>query len=292
MARNSINRSSGGGSGGAVPYADLATNVNKFMTGEAIAPYLQNLPGYANMVGQRSENTQQMLEGQLPQDVINQIMQQAAERGIAGGAPSSDSSNAAYLKALGLNSLGMMQQGSQNLSQSIADTPVPELWNPMALHVPVTLGNMELSAARAGMGAGAGGGGGGGVSGLTKSPSNYRDPGVVVGNSWSNDITPHQYSFTSTAPAFTSPSFSSPTPQTSTSGSNWLQQGGWATPLGGGLGSSLFGSSDDLLRAPTASAPTGSPSDMYVGGYNMLGGGLGSSIFGSTDSLLGGDMFF
>lgn len=133
------------------PYADLASSVNQFMTSQAQAPYIQNLPNYMQSVAQRSANTGQMLKGEVPTDVVNQIMQQAAERGIAGGAPSSQNSNAAYLRALGLNSLQMMQQGSQQFSQEIADTPVPELWNPMSLVVPQTLAAQEQAAAQQGM---------------------------------------------------------------------------------------------------------------------------------------------
>lgn len=133
-----------------LPFGELAQMTNQFMTGQALAPYLQNLPGYANMVGQRSQNTQQMLQGQLPDDVITQISQQAAQRGIAGGSPGSPNANADYLRALGLTSLDMMGQGSQQLTQSIADTPVPELWNPMSLYVPSTLGAQEQAAALAG----------------------------------------------------------------------------------------------------------------------------------------------
>lgn len=134
-----------------VPYGQLAGNVNQFMTGQAMAPYLANLPNFATNMGKRSENTTAMLEGDLPQDVIQQIAQQAAERGIAGGAPSSPNSGAAYLRALGLNSLQMQQQGAQQFSQEIADTPVPELWNPMAMHVPMIMGQQEEQAANRGM---------------------------------------------------------------------------------------------------------------------------------------------
>jgi len=119
-----------------VPFGNAAANTNEFMTGQSVMPYNMNLPGYANMVGQRSENTLDMLKGQIPDDVISQISQQAAERGIAGGVPQSPNANAAYLRALGLTSLDLMGQGSQQLSQSIADTPVPELFNPASLWAP------------------------------------------------------------------------------------------------------------------------------------------------------------
>ena len=132
---------------GGVPYGKEAADINKFMGNQALLQYSRNLPGYANAVGQRMENTQQMLEGDLPQDVVNQIAQQSAERGVGGGGVSPNS-NAAYLRALGLNSLDMQQQGSANLTAAIADTPVAELWNPASLWVPTVLGQQEAQAAQ------------------------------------------------------------------------------------------------------------------------------------------------
>lgn len=139
----------------------MAGDVNDFMSGQAQNQYLKNLPNYANMVGSRTENIGQQLKGQLPQDVINQIGQQAAERGIAGGSPGSPNANAAYLRALGLNSLQMQQQGSQNLSAAIADTPVSPLFSPASMMVPNYFGQQELNNARIGRMSGAQRGGGG-----------------------------------------------------------------------------------------------------------------------------------
>lgn len=141
-------------SSGAVPYGDLATGINSLMTGQAQAPYIANLPGYLSMVAKRSSNIANDLSGNLPDDVVSQIIQAGAERGILTGSPGSANSNAAMLRALGLNSLALRQQGSQNLSQAIADTPVPQLFNPASLIVPTELGRQSLEAARAG---GAGG---------------------------------------------------------------------------------------------------------------------------------------
>lgn len=132
---------------GGVPYGKEAADINKFMGNQALLQYSRNLPGYANAVGQRMENTQQMLEGDLPQDVVNQIAQQSAERGVGGGGVSPNS-NAAYLRALGLNSLDMQMQGSKELSSAISDTPLAELWNPASLWVPTVLGQQERAAAR------------------------------------------------------------------------------------------------------------------------------------------------
>lgn len=136
-------------------YGDLATDINSFMTSEAIKPYLANLPNYADMVGQRTQNIGSQLKGQLPQDVINQISQQAAERGVGSGSPGSANSNSAYLRALGLNSMQLQQQGSQNLSSAIADTPVPQLFNPASLIVPQINSNLALQQARLGQQVGA-----------------------------------------------------------------------------------------------------------------------------------------
>jgi len=41
-----------------------------------------------------------------------------------------------------------MGKGSEQLSQSIADTPVPELWNPMSLYVPTVLAQQQMDAAK------------------------------------------------------------------------------------------------------------------------------------------------
>lgn len=145
--------STGGGvaSGGGVPHGDLAAATNAFMTGQAQAPFLANLPNYASNVAQRSQNIGSELKGQLPADVIRQIQQAAAERGIATGSPGSDNSNASYLQSLGLTSLGLQHQGSADLSQSIADTPVPQLFNPASLFVPEMLARLEHNAAQSGL---------------------------------------------------------------------------------------------------------------------------------------------
>jgi len=136
------------GPGGATPYGDLAASVNQFMSGQAAMPYQMNLPGYQGMIGQQSGNILQQLQGDVPRDVINQILQQAAERGIVTGSPGAPGAGAAYLKALGLTSLGMQEMGAKNLSQVRQDTPVPELWNPMSLYVPEYLARLELAAAK------------------------------------------------------------------------------------------------------------------------------------------------
>lgn len=163
---------------GTVPYAQLANLVNQFMTQQAAMPLQSNLPGYTGMREQQSKNILSQLQGDVPQDVITQILQQAAERGIMTGAPGGPNANSAYLRALGLTSIGQQQLGQQGLNQAIEQTPVPEIWNPMSLYVPEYLANQELEQAT-----GAGSGGTGGPRGVTRTPWNsYLFPNQNQGN--------------------------------------------------------------------------------------------------------------
>lgn len=101
----------------------LAGDVNAFQQGQAPLGLETNLPGYKGLLGTSSENTQQLLQGKIPQDVLNQLAQGAAERGIAMGSPGSPNANAAYLAALGKTSLGLQQEGLQNFQTLVGMTP-------------------------------------------------------------------------------------------------------------------------------------------------------------------------
>lgn len=101
----------------------LAGSVNQFSQQQAPLGLQTNLPGYQQMTQQSSQNIGQQLQGQVPSDVINEILQGAAERGIMTGSPGSANANAAYLRALGLTSIGQQQAGEQNLTQAIGRTP-------------------------------------------------------------------------------------------------------------------------------------------------------------------------
>lgn len=97
--------------------------LNQYQQTQAAGGLQQNLPGYQGMITQSSQNIGQELRGELPNDVVGQILQSAAERGIMTGSPGSANANAAYLRALGLTSLGQMQTGEQNLTAAIGRTP-------------------------------------------------------------------------------------------------------------------------------------------------------------------------
>jgi len=64
-------------------------------------------------------NIAQETAGQVPEDVINLLKQQGAERNVSTGA----GSNAAYLRSLGLTSLGLKDSGQKNLESILGVTP-------------------------------------------------------------------------------------------------------------------------------------------------------------------------
>ena len=100
---------------------------------------------------QQSMNIGAQLRGEVPQDVRNLISQAGAERGVMGGqAAGSPNANAAWLRALGLTSIGQQQAGTAGLTTAIQQTPIPEIWNPMSLYVPERLAQQELEAAQSG----------------------------------------------------------------------------------------------------------------------------------------------
>lgn len=113
----------------------LFGGVNTFNANQAANQLKLNLPNYEGLIGKRSGVIGEELAGQLPQDVLDLIIQQAAERGIATGSPISPNNNAAYLKALGLTSLGQISKGMSDLSGAIHDTPTAPLANPASMFI-------------------------------------------------------------------------------------------------------------------------------------------------------------
>ena len=111
-------------------------------------------PLMIGMVESLRFNVGSMLAGQVPQDVVDQLQQRTNENAAGRGFTGGPATNASWLRALGLTSLGLQQQGSKELSQSIADTPVAEIWNPLSLYVPQLQQREELAAAQMGRGGG------------------------------------------------------------------------------------------------------------------------------------------
>lgn len=168
----------------------LTGSLNTQIAQQAALPYQLNLPNYGAMTGQSSGNILSQLQGQVPQDVSNQLQQMAAERGISTGSIGSPNANTALLRSLGLTSLGLQQQGEQNLTGAIQRTPTGQQFNPQSFLVtpqqqqeaqylaslyqaapnPAAAAHAGLKEAQSGLAAGLGsgfrpyGGGGGGMT--------------------------------------------------------------------------------------------------------------------------------
>lgn len=114
---------------------NLGSSVNSFNVGQMTSALNSMIPNYSGLMQQQSGNIASELSGNLPSDVMNQILTSAAERGISTGSPGSGNANAAMLHALGLTSLNMTQMGQQGLQTAIGETPLPQMFNPQSMFV-------------------------------------------------------------------------------------------------------------------------------------------------------------
>jgi hypothetical protein len=114
---------------------NLGGRVNDYSNRAAIDQLRIGLPNYDSLVAESSSNILSELQGDVPQDVVNEILQAAAERGIFTGTVGSENSNAAMLRALGLTSLDLMQRGEQNLSAAIGRTPRGPIFDPSRMFI-------------------------------------------------------------------------------------------------------------------------------------------------------------
>jgi hypothetical protein len=102
----------------------LGGGVNTFQQGQLGGAYNAAIPNYSGMAAQSSANIGSELAGELPQGVLDQILQASAERGITGGMPGSANVNAAFVKQLLGSSLDLTQMGEKNLSGAVARSPI------------------------------------------------------------------------------------------------------------------------------------------------------------------------
>ncbi len=137
----------GGNLGNLGNLGQLSQGIGGINAGLGQQPYIQNLPGYQGLLNQASANTQSLLGGNIPADVLTQIQQAGAERGVATGAPGSPNANAAMLRALGLTSLGLQQQGQQNFAQLRGQTPTGPVFNPASMLVDPNMQQQAQAAA-------------------------------------------------------------------------------------------------------------------------------------------------
>ena len=88
--------------------ANLTQGADTISAAGAELPFNMNLPDYEGMLTSATGNVSSELEGKVPQDVIDQLSQSSAERGVAtgqgGGSPDT---NAAFERALKVQQLGL-----------------------------------------------------------------------------------------------------------------------------------------------------------------------------------------
>lgn len=98
---------------------DLAGGATSSAAGAGTAAALTALPGYMTSMGNIGTNIASETAGKVPDDVINQLKEQGAESNVSSGA----ASNASYLKALGLTSLGLKEQGQKDFESILPSVP-------------------------------------------------------------------------------------------------------------------------------------------------------------------------
>lgn len=280
---------------------NLAGSVNAFNQQQAPLGLQTNLPGYAGMIGQSSQNIAGHLAGQIPQDVINQITQQAAERGTATGLAGSPNSSAALLAALGKTSIGLQSQGEQELTAAIGRTPQGPLFDPSKFFVtpdqeqaaqaaadlyksapiPSAAAAEARRQATAGLGAG-----GGGTTFAPTAPSPIR--ATTWGAGGGGPTTGSSLGTGTTYGGITYPEGTSPATAV-TNWNNWyagLNKSGWQS------GSDLAGGEVSPAPLDTAYNPVTNTSnlDPFMGMGSFWGGGTGGLGQGpSTPAGLGID---
>lgn len=125
---------------------------------------------------------QQRLTGRLPADVLANIYQQGAERGVSTGMPGGPNANAATMRALGLTSYGIQSEGLKDLAEMyrLPGAPPPaqnRLWTPGLQNTNYPIGG----------GAAGGAGGGGGPGAGTTRATEPVAPGAGGYDSWVSD---------------------------------------------------------------------------------------------------------
>ena len=85
------------------------------------------LPGYGTDIAGIGANVGSEIQGKLPQDVIDQITNEAAARGVANGT-GAGAVNLDLLKTLGLNSLQLTQMGQTGLDTQLGLLPGAALY--------------------------------------------------------------------------------------------------------------------------------------------------------------------
>lgn len=98
--------------------ATLSTPQPGNVNPDPMAAWASILPGFAGLTGKATGNANAALSGNVPQDVVNNIQNQAAAWGVSSGMPGFGNqtlTSQQALKNLGLTSLGQQQTGQNDL---------------------------------------------------------------------------------------------------------------------------------------------------------------------------------
>lgn len=203
----------------------LASNINAIERAGTKAAQEARIPGGPALEAKSSGVIGQELAGQVPEDVMRLLQQQGAE-----GAPGTGiDPQAAYLRALGVTSLGQIQAGQQNLSAALARNPPAPTFDPTTqLLTPGQAGNLALGqqqqnlAAQAeadrvaleeerlALASGGGGGGGYGRGGGAAGPTSPFDPFVTSVPNYGQEVaygaaSPYGFTPSTAGPTYTAP---------------------------------------------------------------------------------------
>jgi hypothetical protein len=113
-----------------------APQLNQFNMDQLQKMLGQALPGYQQMLGQATTNTQALLRGEIPQDVLGQVRTNAAQSAITGGFAGSPAATTLTARDLGLTSLNLESTGQQQMTSLIGTARnylMPQMVNPTSL---------------------------------------------------------------------------------------------------------------------------------------------------------------
>jgi hypothetical protein len=121
---------------------NTADAVNRINLGATKTAQGARIPNATGLESQSSKDIAAQLRGEVPSDVLALLGQQGAEGAVGSGS----SSQAAYLKALGLTSIGQMKTGQENLTSALARNPAAPIFDVGSQIVtPYQQANLDLS---------------------------------------------------------------------------------------------------------------------------------------------------
>lgn len=106
------------------PLQDLATRTNVFGQEQLLNQYRAAIPQYNALTQKSAANIAANLRGEINPDVLRNMQQAAAERGVASGTAGSPNVGAQYLRLLGLTSTGQQALGEQQLTGAMGRAPI------------------------------------------------------------------------------------------------------------------------------------------------------------------------